>query len=125
MRRQKWKDRRLHLEDQILAILNHMELSARQLERSWAEDSVKREEQEALKNQKALLIKNQQAEELAFKKLIENALRWKELKVLDEYLAELVTNQNHNPAFLEWLNWLSKNMYRKIFYLNFLLSNKD
>jgi hypothetical protein len=98
-----WKDGRLPLEDQILAILNHMELSARQLKRSWAESAAEREKEEAIRNQKTLLVKNRQAEELAFKTLIADALLWKELKVLDEYLAELVGKQEQTPAFLEWL----------------------
>ncbi|GGH23900.1 hypothetical protein [Mucilaginibacter phyllosphaerae] len=114
-----WKDGRLPLEDQILAILNHMELSARQLERSWAEDATKKEEQEALQNQKAFLMKNQQAEESAFKTLIEDALRWKELKVLDEYLAELVGKQTHTSAFLEWLNWAKQKRISEDPLLNF------
>jgi hypothetical protein len=120
-----WKDGRLPLEDQILAILNHMELSARQLERSWAEDAAKREDQEALQNQKALIIKNQQAEELAFKTLIADALRWKELKVLDEYLAELVAKQTHTPAFLEWLNWAKQKRISEDPSLGFSIVNKD
>ncbi|MDB5152291.1 MAG: hypothetical protein JWR54_1042 [Mucilaginibacter sp.] len=92
--RKEWKDGRLPLEDQILAISNHMELSARQLERSWAEDAAKRIEQEALQNQKALLLKNQQAEELAFKTLIADALHWKELYVLDEFWLSWPLNKN-------------------------------
>ncbi len=102
-----------------------MELSARQLERTWAEDAAKRAEQEALQNQKTLLIKNQQAEELAFKTLIADALHWKELKLLDEYLAGLAAKQTHTPAFLEWLAWAKQKRISEDPSINFSIVSKD
>ncbi|MBE9585703.1 hypothetical protein IM792_14700 [Mucilaginibacter sp. JRF] len=120
-----WKDGRLLLEDQILVILNHMELSARELERGWAERAERQKIEEGLENQRKLVIKKQQAKEAAFKTLIADALRWKELKVLDEYLAELTLKQEHSSAFLEWLAWAKQKRIAEDPFVKFSDFNND
>ena len=119
-----WKDGSLPLEDQVLAILNHMELSARRLERSWAEQAAKRQAAEAIQNQRALILKKQIANEQAFTMLVNDAERWKQLKVLDDYLAALSASQQHTPAFLEWLKWAKLQRTTADPLLNFNLSRE-
>jgi hypothetical protein len=104
-----WKDGDLLLEEQILDILNHMELAARNLERIWAEDAEKEKQPVAVKSDEVVV----RAEVIGdhkgtFETLVREALRWKELKVVDEYLAALMMAQSPTPAFLEWLAWAKR-----------------
>jgi hypothetical protein len=115
-----WKDSRLPLEDQILSILNHMEMAARQLERRSAESAAEREKEAVLQHQKTLVIKSDKTDELAFKTLIRDALHWKELKVL----AELIVKQDQTPAFLEWLAWAKQKRLLGDPILNFSIDHK-
>jgi len=119
-----WKDGRLPLEDQILSILNYMELDARRLERTWAENAKKREMAEALRRQKELVIKNQQAELEAFNNLLRDAVRWKQLQVLDAYLAALSASQEHTPTFIAWLEWAKQKRAAAEPTSNFELTNR-
>jgi hypothetical protein len=112
-----WRDGKQFLEDQILDILNHMEVAARQLEKSWAEQAEKDAAREAAKQPTAVkrdAIANEETvagagrvrkKKKKFKKLLREAKRWKELKVLDEYLAEVFYRSEHTPEFLEWMAW--------------------
>lgn len=112
-----WRDGKQFLEDQILDILNHMEVAARQLEKSWAEQAEKDAAREAVKQPVTIerdAIANDEIAARAgrvikkkkkFKKLLREAKRWKELKVLDEYLAEVFYRSEHTPEFLEWMAW--------------------
>ncbi|MGY3214482.1 hypothetical protein [Mucilaginibacter sp. HD30] len=92
-----WKDSKRPLEEQILDILNHMELSARQLERERAKP-----------DRVIPAMINEEAETAAappdgdFEQLLADAQRWKQLKVLDEYLAALFASAEHSPEFLSW-----------------------
>ncbi|QKJ32863.1 hypothetical protein HQ865_24930 [Mucilaginibacter mali] len=112
-----WRDGKQFLEDQILDILNQMEIAGRQLEKGWAEhaEQVARreaEQQEAIVKRDSFVDKEEvmktgkvRKKKKKFKKLLKEAKRWRELKVLDEYLAALVMAQSPTPSFLEWLAW--------------------
>ncbi|SHL96208.1 hypothetical protein [Mucilaginibacter sp. OK098] len=112
-----WRDGKQFLEDQILDILNHMEVAGRQLEKGWAEQAEKEAERELAKQRPVVKQVLAEDEETAvrpekvrkkkkkFKKLLKEAKCWKELKVLDEYLAELFYKAEHTPEFLEWMAW--------------------
>jgi hypothetical protein len=112
-----WRDGKQFLEDQILDILNQMELGARYLEKSWADQAERDAAREAAKQQpavkevlaedKEVTVKSGKAKKKKkkFKRLLKEAKRWKELKVLDEYLVELFFKTEHTPEFLEWMEW--------------------
>jgi hypothetical protein len=100
-----WKDGRLMLEDQILNILNHMELAARDLERTWAENKRREEERNIAVKLEREKLKKQKGSKIAFKKLLKEANRWKKLKTLDEYLKKLRETKDPSPAFKKWLQW--------------------
>lgn len=112
-----WRDGKTFLEDQILEILNQMEVAARQLEKGWAEQAEQAAERELAKQRpvvKEVLAEGEETgvrtrkarkKKKKFKRLLKEAKRWKELKVLDEYLADLFYRCEHTPEFLEWVAW--------------------
>jgi len=109
-----WRDGKTFLEDQILDILNQMELGARYLEKSWADQAERDAERKAAKKQPAkVLADTEQSEAVSpkkkrkkkFKKLLKEAKRWKDLKIVDEYLVDLFYRCEHTPEFLEWMAW--------------------
>jgi len=109
-----WRDGKQFLEDQILDIMNQMELGARYLEKSWADQAERDVERAAAKKQPAKVIADadqsdalprKKKKKKKFKKLLKEAKRWKELKVLDEYLAELFFKCEHTEEFMEWMAW--------------------
>jgi hypothetical protein len=115
-----WRDGKQFLEDQILDILNHMEVAARQLENGWAEQAEKDAAREVERQQsveKPVVVGDKETvvnkgrakkKKKKFKKLLKEAKRWKELKILDEYLAALFLTRPHPPEFLEWLARMQK-----------------
>jgi hypothetical protein len=115
-----WRDGKQFLEDQILDMLNHMEVAARQLEKGWAEQAEKDaarevEQQQMVENpvvvsdkETAITTVKVRKKKKKFKQLLKEAKRWKELKILDEYLAALFLTQPHTPEFLEWLARMQK-----------------
>jgi hypothetical protein len=115
-----WRDGKTFLEDQILDILNQVELAARYLEKTWADQAEKDAFREAAKKQPVVeqlvnedketvvkpgKVKKKKKKKKKFKKLLKEAKRWKELKVLDEYLVDLFYKCEHTPEFLEWMAW--------------------
>lgn len=111
-----WRDGKQFLEDQILDILNQMEVAGRQLEKGWAEQAeqaaareLERQQPAAKReveiNQEPSVRTGKVKKKKKLKKLLKEAKRWKELKVLDEYLMELFSRSAHTPEFLEWLAW--------------------
>lgn len=97
-----WRDGTRLLETQILDILNHMELSARQLER----ERERPPEQPEIRQPEVFLNQTRKpslplSDDLH--NLIADARRWKALKLVDEYLAALFTVKPHTPEFLAWL----------------------
>lgn len=98
-----WRDGGKPLEDQIKDILDHMELSARQLEREREKPPVKR--QPVVSAETVRTNDSQPVYSPDFKALLNDAKRWKQLKLVDEYLAALFAARDHTPEFLEWLAW--------------------
>jgi hypothetical protein len=110
-----WRDGREPLEDQLLAILNHMELSARQIESERENDKVKPEQPKAAPAREPEQtagspnqLQQPRRKKKKFKKLLKEAKRWKELQILDEYLAELFSRTEATTEFLEWFKWAKK-----------------
>ncbi|MDB5144537.1 MAG: hypothetical protein JWQ66_3250 [Mucilaginibacter sp.] len=119
-----WRDGKQFLEDQILDILNQMEVAARQLEKGWAEQAEQdarreAEQRETVVNREAVVDEGKVMKtgkvgkkKKKFKKLLKEAKHWKELKVLDEYLAELFSRPEPTPEFLEWFARVQKRRHQ-------------
>jgi len=115
-----WRDGTRLLEEQIRDILDHMERSARRLEKEWERDdagsgqittvSITEEEEEQLKKPVPLqAIPEPRAilpvgnGDFAFQSLLQEAEHWQRLKAVDDYLAALYLAVPHSPEFLTWL----------------------
>ncbi|SEN06758.1 hypothetical protein SAMN05192574_102350 [Mucilaginibacter gossypiicola] len=99
-----WRDGNKLLEEQIQAIVDHMEIHARQLERERARPP--REETRAVLNAESPTEPEMLTNGLA--ELLAEAQQWKQLKILDEYLAALFAASKHTPGFLEWFTRVQK-----------------
>ncbi len=104
-----WRDGAAPLEDQIQNILDHMEKSARQLEREREQPPavpattvtiVAKEAGEAIPE----LLKDNVSSIGSLEALVAEAKLWKELKVVDDYLTALELSVPHSPSFVEWLD---------------------
>ncbi|MDB5004376.1 MAG: hypothetical protein JWQ34_2601 [Mucilaginibacter sp.] len=100
-----WKDGKVPLETHIQEILDHMEVAARDLEKVWAKRQAE-EEQEAIEEQaEATRLKENTEEAAAFEALLQEAQRWHQFTILDQYLDALQKSIPRSPAFQQWLNW--------------------
>ena len=115
-----WRDGAKLLEEQILDILNHMELSARQIERERAVKPLIGKELVEIEDMEEPEADDEVDEPMAetqstpviygslpasLRHLIADAEQWRQLKVVDEYLAALFASRQHTPEFLKWLAW--------------------
>ncbi|MFD0792061.1 hypothetical protein ACFQZX_00450 [Mucilaginibacter litoreus] len=112
-----WRDGKQFLEDQILDILNQMELAARYLEKSWADQAERDVQREGARAESIVSLETEIIErqrpknpkkKKGFKKLLKEAKRWKERQLVDEYLADQFLNGEHTTEFLEWIEWARK-----------------
>lgn len=99
-----WRDGAAPLEDQIRNILDHMEQSARQLERE--KENVVKVPVTVVNVEEPIaqpVTITQVAELSPITELIAEAELWKGLKAVDEYLTALELTVPHTPEFLNWL----------------------
>lgn len=100
-----WRDGKLALEEQVRDILDHMEVTALEVERFRAESEARQLAEAARESAAADSIRNDAEEREAFEALLQEAQRWQQFKVLDSYLDELSRQTPRTPAFQQWLNW--------------------
>jgi hypothetical protein len=101
-----WKDGKVPLETHIHEILDHMEVAARDLEKSWAERKAREQVEAKVRQAEAQRIKEDAEESAAFESLLQEAQRWNQLQVLDKYLDALRQEAPRNAAFEQWLQWV-------------------
>jgi len=106
-----WTDGKTLLENQLQEITDYMEVSARDLEKTWENNKVaerkRKEKEQALIAQ----ILDDAQESDAFEVLLKEAQRWNEFNVLDKYLDFLSRSVPYTPAFQQWLQW-ARSRYR-------------
>lgn len=100
-----WKDGKLPLETHIHEILDHMEVAARDLEKSWAERKAREQIEAKERRAEAQRIKENEEESAAFESLVQEAQRWHQLQILDKYLDAFRREVPRNAAFEQWLQW--------------------
>jgi hypothetical protein len=100
-----WKDGKVPLETDIKNILDHMEVTARELEAIWAENKIRDRQRAEERQAEAKRIQSDTEESAAFEALVAEAKRWNDLIILDKYLGHLRQEIPRSPAFDEWLQW--------------------
>ena len=100
-----WNDEIVPLENHVHEILDHMEVAARDLEKSYAENKIRDRQRAEQRQAEALLIKENAEEAAAFESLVMEAEHWQQLQILDKYLDALGQAVPRSLAFEQWLNW--------------------
>lgn len=107
-----WKDGRLLLEDRLADIISYLEQKAHD-EKEWRIKSeiaaAERREKERMARELEILQENELAK---FKGLMQEAQRWRQVKMLREYIVDrkkisLATN-DLSAEHLNWLEWAGK-----------------
>ncbi len=107
--RREWKDGKLLLEDRLVEIIEYLEQKAKErIKRKikWQKEEEVRQERERIQRE---LEARQEKEIAGFKSLLQDARRWKEVKLLREYIADLKSGStfktNHPEAHEAWIKW--------------------
>lgn len=100
-----WKDGKVPLENHIQEIIDHMEVTARDLEKTWVENKVRNRQRAEELQAESLRIKENVEEAAAFESLIIEAQYWQQLQTLDKYLDALALTVPRTSAFEQWLSW--------------------
>jgi len=108
-----WHDGKIPLESRVKEIVDHMEVAARDLERIWADNKTRQEEEAKQEQIRINQIQNDKRESEAFETLVREAQRWNELNILDKYLDEISRHTSSSPAFKQWISWARNR--RKLF----------
>lgn len=108
-----WKDGKVPLETHLQDITDHMEVAARDLEKIWADRKAQQQREAAAAQAEAVKIQQDPEESAAFEALLQEAQRWHQFQLLDQYLDGLQKNTPRSPAFQQWLNWARQR--RKLF----------
>ncbi|MBF9254235.1 hypothetical protein I2I11_13095 [Pontibacter sp. 172403-2] len=107
--RREWKDGKLLLEDRLGEIVYYLEQKGKEKKEQkirWQKEEEERQERERIQRE----LEARQEKELAgFKNLLQDAKRWKEVKILREYIADMKSDStlktNHAEAHEAWVKW--------------------
>jgi hypothetical protein len=104
-----YKDGKLNLEDKISRAIALMEQTSNEINLIWEKSRKQEEERKAIKQAELKIQQLKQQELDAFKKLIKSAHRWREVKILRQYVEEIAANKINNgeisEEFNKWLAW--------------------
>lgn len=105
-------DGKTKIEGQISRILAKLEMEAIRLNKTWAENRKREDKEKEIERLRLELSARKQNELDRFKKLIQEARRWREVKMLREYLAGRVEKAQENnmdsDEFIQWSEWVRK-----------------
>jgi hypothetical protein len=103
-------DGKRKIEEQISAIVARMELDAEELQECWRQNRIRQEQEEERRRLIAETKARKKKELKDFKSLLGQAKRWKNVRLLREFLADrkangqFVTKSTDFDSWLEWAN---------------------